>query len=85
MYFKSLNDEKYNARLIGANVNATIENIDVLDGLNLLGSTPTGVTFDDYYLRGHLIGNVTGQQDAFNIIKQKLQNGVHLKFIHASN
>ena len=85
MYFKSLNDEKYNARLIGANVNATIENIDVLDGLNLLGGTPTGVTFDDYYLRGHLIGNVTGQQDAFNIIKQKLQNGVHLKFIHASN
>lgn len=85
MYFKSLNDEKYNARLIGANVNATIESIDVLDGLNLLGGTPTGVTFDDYYLRGHLIGNVTGQQDAFNIIKQKLQNGVHLKFIHASN
>ena len=85
MYFKSLNDEKYNARLIGANVNATIENIDVLDGLNLLGGTPTGVTFDDYYLRGHLIGNVTGQQDAFNIIKQKLQNGIHLKFIHASN
>ena len=85
MYFKSLNDEKYNARLIGANVNATIESIDVLDGLNLLGGTPTGVTFDDYYLRGHLIGNVTGQQDAFNIIKQKLQNGIHLKFIHASN
>lgn len=85
IYFKSLNDEKYNARLIGANVNATIENIDVLDGLNLLGGTPTGVTFDDYYLRGHLIGNVTGQQDAFNIIKQKLQNGIHLKFIHASN
>ena len=82
MYFKSLNDEKYNARLIGANVNATIENIDVLDGLNLLGGTPTGVTFDDYYLRGHLIGNVTGQQDAFNIIKQKLQNGLHLRFVH---
>ena len=82
LYFKSLNDEKYNARLIGANVNATIENIDVLDGLNLLGGTPTGVTFDDYYLRGHLIGNVTGQQDAFNIIKQKLQNGIHLRFVH---
>ena len=85
IYFKSLNDEKYNARLIGANVDATIENIDVLDGLNLLGGTPTNVTFDDYYLRGHLVGNVIGQQDAYNIIKQKLQNGIHLKFIHASN
>lgn len=85
IYFKSLNDEKYNARLIGANVDATIENIDVLDGLNLLGGTPTNVTFDDYYLRGHLIGSVIGQQDAYNIIKQKLQNGIHLKFIHASN
>ena len=85
IYFKSLNDEKYNARLIGANVDATIENIDVLDGLDLLGGTPTNVTFDDYYLRGHLIGNVIGQQDAYNIIKQKLQNGIHLKFIHASN
>ena len=85
IYFKSLNDEKYNARLIGANVDATIENIDVLDGLNLLGGTPTNVTFDDYYLRGHLIGNVIGQQDAYNIIKQQLHNGIHLKFIHASN
>ena len=85
IYFKSLNDEKYNARLIGANVDATIENIDVLDGLDLLGGTPTNVTFDDYYLRGHLIGSVIGQQDAYNIIKQKLQNGIHLKFIHASN
>ena len=85
IYFKSLNDEKYNARLIGANVDATIENIDVLDGLNLLGGTPTNVTFDDYYLRGHLIGSVIGQQDAYNIIKQKLENGIHLKFIHASN
>ena len=85
IYFKSLNDEKYNARLIGANVDATIENIDVLDGLNLLGGTQTNVTFDDYYLRGHLIGNVIGQQDAYNIIRQKLENGIHLKFIHASN
>ena len=85
IYFKSLNDEKYNARLIGANVDATIENIDVLDGLDLLGGTPTNVIFDDYYLRGHLIGSVIGQQDAYNIIRQKLQNGIHLKFIHASN
>ena len=85
IYFKSLNDEKYNARLIGANVDATIENIDVLDGLDLLGGTPTNVTFDDYYLRGHLIGSVIGQQDAYNIIRQKLENGIHLKFIHASN
>lgn len=85
IYFKSLNDEKYNARLIGANVNATIENIDVLDGLDLLGGTPTNVTFDDYYLRGHLIGDIIGQEDAYNIIRQKLENGIHLKFIHASN
>ena len=78
-------DEKYNARVIGANVDATIENIDVLDGLDLLGGTPTNVTFDNYYLRGHLIGDVIGQEEAYNIIRQKLQIGIHLKFIHANN
>ena len=82
IYFKSLNDEKYNARLLGANVNATIENIDVIDGKTLLGATPQDVTFNDYYIRGHLIGNVAGQEDAFNIIKAKLQNGVYVRFVH---
>lgn len=84
MYFKSLNDEKYNARVIGANVNATIENIDVLDGLTLIGSTPNDVTFDKYFIRGNLIYN--GLQgcplDAFNTIVNKLKNGLHLQFIH---
>ena len=84
IYFKSLNDEKYNARIIGANVNATIENIDVLDGLTLIGSTPNDVTFDKYFVRGNLIYN--GLQgcplDAFNTIVNKLKNGLHLQFIH---
>lgn len=84
IYFKSLNDEKYNARIIGANVNATIENIDVIDGLTLIGSTPTGVTFDKYYVRGNLIyDELQGcPLDAFNVIANKLRNGIHLKFIH---
>ena len=67
------------------NLQSHNKNIDVLDGLDLLGGTPTNVTFDDYYLRGHLIGSVIGQQDAYNIIRHKLENGIHLKFIHASN
>lgn len=85
MYFKSLNDEKYNARVIGANVNATIDNIDVLDGLTLIGSTPTGVTFDKYYVRGNLIyDELNGcPLDAFNAITNKLRNGLHLKFVHS--
>lgn len=85
MYFKSLNDEKYNARVIGANVNATIENIDVLDGLTLIGSTPTDVTFDKYYVRGNLIyDELQGcPLDAFNVIANKLRNGIHLKFVHS--
>ncbi|MBO4726580.1 MAG: hypothetical protein J5598_03205 [Clostridia bacterium] len=82
IYFKSLNDEAYNARLIGANVNATIENIDVIDGLNLLGNTPQDVTFDNYYVRGNLVTTAVGQKDAFDIIASKLRNGIHLKFIH---
>ena len=86
MYFKSLNDEAYNARIIGANVNATINNIDVLDGANLLGNTPTGVTFDKYYVRGNLIyDELQGcPLDAFNAIANKLRNGIHLKYIHNS-
>lgn len=82
IYFKSLNDEAYNARLIGANVNATIENIDVIDGLTLLGKTPQDVTFDNYYVRGNLVTTAVGQKDAFDIIASKLRNGIHLKFIH---
>lgn len=85
MYYKSLNDEKYNARVIGANVNATIDNIDVLDGLTLLGSTPTDVTFDKYYVRGNLIyDDVNGcPLEAFNVINNKLKNGLHLYFVHS--
>lgn len=82
IYFKSLNNEAYNARLIGANVNATIENIDVIDGLTLLGNTPEGVTFDKYYVRGNLVTTAVGQKEAFDIIASKLRNGIHLKFIH---
>lgn len=85
MYFKSLNDEAYNARIIGANVNATIENIDVLDGKTLLGKAPTDITFDKYYVRGNLIYNeLQGcPLDAFNVIANKLKNGIHLKFVHS--
>lgn len=82
MCYKSLNDEAYNARLIGANVNATIDNIDIIDGLTLLGLTPQDVTFDNYYVRGNLITTASGQKEAFDVIASKLRNGIHLKFIH---
>lgn len=81
MYFKSLNDEAYNARLIGANVNATIENIDELKGKALLGKTPQDVVFEEYYVRGNLIANTNAPKDAFDIITEKLKNGLHLLFI----